>query len=432
MSHSPTSTGTHPVLACAQRVSAALDEVAGVEATFMPTEAKAAAITELHRAEQRLKALRLKVMAASSDVASENAAADVASWLAYEVNADLRDARADQRLARALDDRFPVVAAAFADGRVSEEQAWVIVRAVDAPPQTGRTPGQGRRRGDPRRLRGPVHPHPAPHPRPPHPARGRTRDRRRRGRQEAGRGRSICRGTVPALDPRPRRRHLPDLRDHPHPPRRSGWTPTSTPSPARATATPPTSRTRRTPRNRWSRPPPSCPTGPRSSAATTKATGSPYPKKRAMAFCTLLERLDPHRLPEHGGDATTVLVTVTLEDLRSELGVAGLVEPDLEHGPNLTAAEVRRLACNAAIIPAVLGSDSEVLDLGRTRRLFTPDPAEADPSPRQTMPRQRMSGETAVVRDPPPARLESRRFHHPRQRGLPVRLPPPAHREPGL
>ncbi|UMG93059.1 DUF222 domain-containing protein [Nocardioides sp. TF02-7] len=135
MSHSPTSTGTHPVLACARQVAAALDEVAGVEATFMPTEAKAAAITELHRAEQRLKALRLKVMAASSDVASENAAADVGSWLAHEVNADLRDARADQRLAKALDDRFPVVAAAFADGRVSEEQAWVIVRAVDALPK---------------------------------------------------------------------------------------------------------------------------------------------------------------------------------------------------------------------------------------------------------------------------------------------------------
>ncbi|UMG93140.1 DUF222 domain-containing protein [Nocardioides sp. TF02-7] len=106
-----------------------------MEATFMPTGAKAAAITELHRAEQRLKALRLKVMAASSDVASENAAADVGSWLAHEVNADLRDARADQRLAKALDDRFPVVAAAFADGRVSEEQAWVIVRAVDALPK---------------------------------------------------------------------------------------------------------------------------------------------------------------------------------------------------------------------------------------------------------------------------------------------------------
>ena len=34
-------------------------------------------------------------------------------------------------------------------------------------------------------------------------------------------------------------------------------------------------------------------------------------------------------------------------------------------------AQARRLACNAHIIPAVLGGDSEVLDLGRAQRLFT-------------------------------------------------------------
>ena len=41
-------------------------------------------------------------------------------------------------------------------------------------------------------------------------------------------------------------------------------------------------------------------------------------------------------------------------------------------GDTLTAAEARRLACTAQIIPAVLGGNSEILDLGRTRRLFTP------------------------------------------------------------
>ena len=35
-------------------------------------------------------------------------------------------------------------------------------------------------------------------------------------------------------------------------------------------------------------------------------------------------------------------------------------------------AQARRLACNAGIVPAVLGTDSEILDLGRTRRLHTP------------------------------------------------------------
>ena len=34
--------------------------------------------------------------------------------------------------------------------------------------------------------------------------------------------------------------------------------------------------------------------------------------------------------------------------------------------------KVRRLACTAAIVPAVLGGESEVLDLGRARRLFPP------------------------------------------------------------
>ena len=33
---------------------------------------------------------------------------------------------------------------------------------------------------------------------------------------------------------------------------------------------------------------------------------------------------------------------------------------------------MRRLACNARILPAVLGGRSELLDLGRARRLFSP------------------------------------------------------------
>jgi len=71
-------------------------------------------------------------------------------------------------------------------------------------------------------------------------------------------------------------------------------------------------------------------------------------------------------MPAHGGDATTVIVTVPLEELRKELGVAEL-------GPDkLTAGEVRRLACTGRIIPVVLGGKSEVLDLGRSSRFFRP------------------------------------------------------------
>ncbi|MCA0438368.1 MAG: HNH endonuclease [Actinobacteria bacterium] len=43
------------------------------------------------------------------------------------------------------------------------------------------------------------------------------------------------------------------------------------------------------------------------------------------------------------------------------------------HGTPLTPATVRRLACDARIIPAVLGTDGAILDLGRAARLASPD-----------------------------------------------------------
>ncbi|TKI60180.1 DUF222 domain-containing protein, partial [Nocardioides jishulii] len=90
------------------------------------------------------------------------------------------------------------------------------------------------------------------------------------------------------------------------------------------------------------------------------------PRRLAEAFGQLLETLDPKRLPIHGGDATNVTVTISLDALRDGLGVATLDNGVPGDGfEAITAAHARRLACNARIIPAVLGSDSEVLDLGR-------------------------------------------------------------------
>jgi hypothetical protein len=88
---------------------------------------------------------------------------------------------------------------------------------------------------------------------------------------------------------------------------------------------------------------------------------------RGEAFCAFLEAADPKRLPAQGGAATTIVITMDLDKLREGLGWALTGDND-----KLTAVEVRRLACQANLVPAVLGSDSEVLDLGRTRRLFTP------------------------------------------------------------
>jgi hypothetical protein len=85
------------------------------------------------------------------------------------------------------------------------------------------------------------------------------------------------------------------------------------------------------------------------------------------AFCAFLEAADPRRIPSQGGASTTIVVTIDLDKLRAGLGWALTGDSD-----KLTAAEVRRLACQANLVPAVLGGDSEVLDLGRSRRLFSP------------------------------------------------------------
>jgi Domain of unknown function (DUF222)/HNH endonuclease len=66
------------------------------------------------------------------------------------------------------------------------------------------------------------------------------------------------------------------------------------------------------------------------------------------------------------GKAVQVTVTIDYESLRRQLG-AGRVDT----GDLVSPTTVRRLACDAKIIPAVLGGDGAVLDVGAARRLFT-------------------------------------------------------------
>jgi Domain of unknown function (DUF222) len=90
-------------------------------------------------------------------------------------------------------------------------------------------------------------------------------------------------------------------------------------------------------------------------------------QRRADALrevCALALRTDT--LPDHGGERPQLVVTVPFDVLSGQLG-AGM----LDTGEMLTPEQVRRLACEAAIIPAVLGGDGQVLDLGKSRRLFT-------------------------------------------------------------
>ena len=101
-------------------------------------------------------------------------------------------------------------------------------------------------------------------------------------------------------------------------------------------------------------------------------------------------------LPASGGMPTQVMVTIPLESLTGPLGLrdSGLDVPETppeppDAGPDIPPPpwlfvpipvlphigpvainEVRRLACDADLIPIVLGTNSRVLDLGRSHRLF--------------------------------------------------------------
>ncbi|WZH52171.1 MAG: DUF222 domain-containing protein [Nocardioides alkalitolerans] len=94
--------------------------------------------------------------------------------------------------------------------------------------------------------------------------------------------------------------------------------------------------------------------------------GRPTPERYGRAFQQLLEMLDQKDLPATGGMGATVVVTMTLESL-----LGGLASASLDTGGQISAGEARRLACEAGIIPAVLGTRSELLDLGRTARFHT-------------------------------------------------------------
>jgi hypothetical protein len=74
---------------------------------------------------------------------------------------------------------------------------------------------------------------------------------------------------------------------------------------------------------------------------------------------------------QHGGDSPSarVLVMLDYDRLAADATAAGVL-PD---GQQLSAGELRRLCCDAEVIPVVLGGPSQVLDVGRAERLVTPE-----------------------------------------------------------
>jgi len=90
-------------------------------------------------------------------------------------------------------------------------------------------------------------------------------------------------------------------------------------------------------------------------------------QRHGDAFAELLDYTQRAAdLPTEAGEKPALLVTMSFDHLR------GRREPPLLNGDiPIPAGEARLLACDARVIPAVLGGESEVLDLGRETRLAT-------------------------------------------------------------
>lgn len=328
---------SHPILACADAFEHALKEVAGVDPAFMRTADKADALRRLDRLESRLAGLRMRVMANAEEVTEATADHSVATWLAAETHTDPRERAGELSLARSLERRWTRLAAAVADGSVHVAQARVIAHALEDLPvaevgAVGLAKAEAAMVGyadryEPRQLRRlGRHLLEVAAPDTCEDAEGRALEREER------RAAAVTSLTL---------RRLGDGTT-----RLSGRLADSVADRLRTYL--------------------EAYTSPRHRGLGDGDRVLPR-RRRGEAFGAFLEAVDPDRMPLHGGDATTVLVTIDLATLTSQLTGIGLVgeEP-------ISAADARRLACTATLIPAVLGGRSEVLDLGRSGRLFSP------------------------------------------------------------
>jgi hypothetical protein len=76
--------------------------------------------------------------------------------------------------------------------------------------------------------------------------------------------------------------------------------------------------------------------------------------------------------PRHGGDRPRIVITLSYDKLTKQCTDANLGAHLVRDGQPLPASVVRRLLCDADLLPMILGSNSEPLDVGRVERLVTP------------------------------------------------------------
>ena len=341
----------HPVSRCVQTMTAALDDLGDAHPMYMSSDAKAGTLVDLTKLGSRLEGLRLQVIAASDDVAELDGARNVSSWLAPRTRTDYGPNAASERLSGDLEGRWQRVAAGLRGGQVNLAQTRVIVRALnnlgdDIPPHVLAkaeihlveqaeffNPKQLRILGD--KILEVVAPdlYEDEERKKLEKSEQRAAAQTRLSMTNRGDGTVDVKARIPESDAARLKRYLEAFSS----PRHDANTPGG-------------------------------------SRNIDPATGQKLPYDRILgnALRAFLEAVDPMRMPIQGGDATRVIVTIPWKDLKAGVGVGVLGD-----GTRLSASEVRRLACNAGILPAVLGGKSEVLDLGRSRRLYSASQRQA-------------------------------------------------------
>jgi hypothetical protein len=334
--------GTHPgdrVSGAMATIESSLEDLLATDPIYWTAEQKKTVLAWSAKIEAQHAALRLRVLAAAGDIAEETGAKDASGWMRTELLVDKATARSQIKLAAGLE-KYELVAAGLAEGVVSPDKARVITQALDAIETDPVASAEdlvlaekllveyatqftakelkviGRRilvEIDPDRFEQAE-------------AKALHREEERAARRTFYSSRDNGDGTI-EIHARVSRAvgvRLRTILDSLAQPRK------------------------------WS--------------AENRGVKAPYDRLLGQAFARVVETYDVDQLPRHGGHATTVFITMSVEDLRKDLGTAALGFD----GETITAAEARRMACNADLIPVVLGTNSEILDLGRTARLAHP------------------------------------------------------------
>ena len=84
--------------------------------------------------------------------------------------------------------------------------------------------------------------------------------------------------------------------------------------------------------------------------------------------------LDTALVPQHGSVRPHLQLTASVETLKRDLGAPAA---DLEFSLPISAVALERLACDCSVTRILLDSDSTVIDVGRSKRVITPQQRRA-------------------------------------------------------